>query len=451
VARTTGRGAPEDVAADQRRRILAAAIAEIEEQGYRAMTVADLIARAGVSRKTFYECFANKEECLLGAFDAVVRQGMRRVQSAYDQTDGWPDRVDAAIRALFEAAIESPGALRVGVAEVGAAGAAGIERRERALGRYEEVISDALRLAPGEGEVPEAVLRGVVGGFNRVLYRGLLAGRDAELLALVPDLVRWATSYYPTPASVLAASATAAGPTGAQATPLGGRAPGTLAPHARVRSRRGLPRGDQNVSRSYVVHNQRERIMDAVANLTAANGYAGLSVDGIVREAAVSWHTFYEHFADKEDAFLVTYEVGHNKGLALAEAAYAAEPDWRSGLRAALRSVLEFLAGEPAFAHLALVDVLIATPAAAERSSLGVSGFSQLLVPGLEEAPRGPRPPAVTVDAVAGGIFELCLRHTLHGRTHELPALAPVVTYFALAPFIGAEQAASLATSPDQA
>jgi AcrR family transcriptional regulator len=248
---------------------------------------------------------------------------------------------------------------------------------------------------------------------------------------------------------VLAACTAAAGSSGVAEIPLGGRAPGTLAPHARISNRRGLPRGDQNVSRNYVTHNQRERIMDAVANLTAAHGYAGLSVDAIVREAAVSWHTFYEHFADKEDAFLVTYEVGHAKGLALAEAASAAEPDWRSGLRAALRAVLQFLAGEPAFARLALVDVPIATPAAAERSSLGVSGFSQLLVPGLEEAPRGPRPPAVTVDAVTGGIFELCLRHTLHGRAHELPALAPIVTYFALAPFIGAEQAARLATEPD--
>jgi AcrR family transcriptional regulator len=436
------------VAADQRERIVQATIAEVEEKGYRAMTVADVIARAGVSRKTFYEHFANKHECLLATFDFVVAYAGRSVQRVYDESADWPECVEGAIGALFDVAIENPGALRVAVAEINAAGPEGIERRERALERWEDLVSGALARAPAEGELPAGVRRGLVGGFNRVLYRGVLEGRGAALRKLVPDLARWATSYYPTPAAMLAAGA--ATPASAGRVAPGGRAPGTLAPHARLRSRRGLPRGDQNVSRSYVVHNQRERIMDAVANLVAANGYAGLSVDGIVREAAVSWHTFYEHFGDKEDAFLVTYEVGHAKGLAVVEEAYASEPDWRRGVRAAMGALLRFLASEPAFAHLALVDCLVATDTSAERSSAGASGFAQLLVPGLEELPRELRPPAVTVDAVTGGIFELCLAYTLHGRTRELPGLAPTLSYFALTPFIGAQDAARLALAREE-
>ena len=61
---------------------------------------------------------------------------------------------------------------------------------------------------------------------------------------------------------------------------------------------------------------------------------------------------FYEHFADKEDAFLVAYEVGHGKALASVERAYMAESDWRLAVRAGIGALFGFLASEPSFAHI---------------------------------------------------------------------------------------------------
>ncbi len=419
----------------------------IAANGYQATTVADVIALAGLSRKTFYEHFANKQECLLATYDLVAEESMRRVELAYREAEGWPQRVEAAIRALFEAAVENPGALRLSVAEIAAAGPAGIERRERSMARYEHFIRDALQLAPGNGTVSDTVLKAVIGGLNRILYRRVLRGESAKLLALVPDIFTWATSYYPTPAAILAEPRR---PTPAEQERRralrGGRAPGTLAPHARLRRRRGLPRGDQNVSRSFVVHSQRERILDAVTNLTAAEGYAALKVEDIAEQAAVSLNAFYEHFEDKEDAFLVAYEVGHGKALASAERAYTAAPDWRSGVRAGLAALFDFLAAEPSFAHLALIDARTATSHAAERSIAGVDAFAQMLVPGLEEAPgQDGVPPAVTIEAIAGGIFDLGLHYALHDRTRELPELTVPATYIALAPFLGSKEAARVA------
>jgi AcrR family transcriptional regulator len=440
----------ERVRATQRIALSVAMIDAVAEKGYRATTVADVIARAGVSRKTFYELYANKQECMLVTYDIVADEGMRRVEQAYLAAEGWPGRVQAAIQTLFESAIENPGALRLSLIEIGAVGRAGIERRERSIARYEDFIRSALELAPGSGSVSDTVLKAVIGGLNRVLYRRVLRGERAKLLALVPDLVTWATSYYPTPAPVVAESrghGTLAGRQ--QHPPEGGRAPGTLAPHALLRSRRGLPRGDQNVSRSFVVHSQRERILDAVANLTAAEGYAELKVEDIVEQAAVSLNAFYEHFEDKEDAFLVAYEVGHGKALATAERAYANEPDWRHGVRAGLAALFDFLAGEPAFAHLALIDALIATPQSAERSTLGVDSFARMLVPGLREGPgENGAPPAVTIEAIAGGIFDVCLYHAVHARTTELPDLTASASYIALAPFVGSSEAARIAIEP---
>jgi AcrR family transcriptional regulator len=442
----------------QRLRLALAMIDAIAENGYRATRVADVIARAGVSRKTFYEHFANKQECLLVTYDMVAEEGMRRVEQAYRKADGWPGRVEAAIRTLFEASIENPGALRLSLVEIGAVGPAGIERRERSLDRYVGFIREGLELVPGDGAVSEMTLKAIIGGVNRVLYRRRLKGEDAQLLAIVPDLVSWATSYYPTPAAILAEprAESVAGARGevarggdgirvGRSVLYGGRAPGTLSPHSRLNPRRGLPRGDQNISRSFVVHSQRERILDAVANLTAAEGFAALNVEDIAEQAAVSLKAFYEHFAGKEDAFLVAYEIGHGKGLAFAERAYIAESDWRLGVRAGIAALFEFLATEPSFAHIALIDVLIATARTAERSNVGVQGFARMLVPRTEEAPGRSPVVAVTIEAIAGGVFELCLHYAFQGRIRELPELTVSATYVALAPFLGPEEAARVA------
>ncbi|MCW3056335.1 MAG: transcriptional regulator, TetR family [Solirubrobacterales bacterium] len=436
----------EQTRAEQRVALALAMIDAVAEKGYRESTVADVIARAGVSRKTFYQHFANKQECFLATYDQISARAIRRLEQAYQSAEGWPGRVEATIQELFEAAIENPGAMRVVLLDINALGQAGIERRERSRVHYERFIRDALELAPGKGTLSDAVLTAVIGGLNRVLYRRVLRGERAKLLALVPDLVAWITSYYPTPASILAGPSAGTSPDGRPSRAReGGRAPGTLSPHAYLSGRRGLPRGDQNISRSFVVHSQRERILDAVANLTAARGYIDLKVEDIAEQAAVSLKAFYEHFADKEDAFLVAYEIGHGKALAATERAYVDAGEWQLGVRAGLTELFEFLAAEPAFAHIALVDALVATDLTAERSNVGVDALAKMLVPGLEEAPGQTPRGAVTIEAIAGGIFELCLHYALQDRIGELPELTVPASYIALTPFLGSRDAARVA------
>jgi AcrR family transcriptional regulator len=442
---TAGSVAREQARLRHRVRLALAMIDAVGADGYRATRVADVIARAGVSRKTFYESFENKQDCVLWTFDVIAAELARRLDEAFRETDGWQERIEAAIGALFSSAIDNPGALRLSLFEIAALGPAGIERRERSLGRYERFLHDALTLAPGVGKVPDTVLKAIIGGFNRVLYQRVEDGDADELLGLIPDLTRWAASYYPTPPAILAEPKRLSRAERAAIALEGGRAPGTLAPHPPLGGRRGLPRGDQNVSRSFVVENQRARILDAVTNLAANEGYAALKVEGIAERAAVSLVAFYEHYADKEDAFLVAYEIGQGRALAAVERAYAAQDDWRLAIRAGIGALFRFLATEPAFAHIALVDALVATPRTAERARLAVGAFARLLVPGLEQT-GGQAPSPVTVEAVAGGLVELCLHYALAGRIAELPELVPSATYVALAPFVGGGEAAEIAT-----
>jgi AcrR family transcriptional regulator len=432
----------EQVAVNQRQRLMAAMVEAVGEHGYAKTTVAQLTARAGVSRKAFYQHFANKQQCFLETYDALAAEAVQVVTDAYLRESATEASARSGIDALFEWAIENQRALRLILMEVGSTGPAGIARRERLLGDFEEL----LRVSLGLGSGPNPVLRAIIGGLNQVLYTHAHSGRYAELSGLVPALVRWAISYYPVPESMMALQQRGHAPLRPPAALAGGRAPGTLFPNIAIDERRGSVRGRGSVSRSLVVHSQRERILDAVANLSTERCYAGLTCESIAERAAVSLHAFYTHFTGKEDAFLVAYEVGHHKSLAAVQRARDAQPDWEHGVRAGIGALFEFLASEPAFAHMALVEALTATHRSAERRAKGAVAYARMLAP--ERGAQPERPPAAIVEAISGGLFELCFTQALRGRVQTLPELLPAATYFLLAPFVGAERAARLATAP---
>jgi AcrR family transcriptional regulator len=422
-----------------------ATIEVVGEKGYAELTVSDVIKRAGVSRRAFYEHFSNREECFFATYDSIMSASSAAVGSAFAGKNEFPGSAQGAIEAIFQRALRRPDAVRVLLVEVGAAGPEGIMRRERLGAAYEDLLRERLGVPPGQGPIANPVLRGVIGGIGAVLYSHLQSGRRKQLLDLVPHLVRWTTSYWPAPPELM--NLKDAGPETLPCGRVGGRAPGTLSLGAASSKRRRLVGGEHSVSPIYVAHSQRQRILDAVANLTAAHGYAALTVEGIAAEAAISLQAFYEHFPTKEDAFLVAYEIGHDTGLALVEHAFDSQADWRMGIRAGIEALFDYLASEPAFAHLALVDVQAASTRVTERVARGVTAYGELFAPGFTEAPRAQRPPRVVTAAIAGGIFELCLHHALQRRMHELPLMVPRATYFALAPFIGADAAGKVATA----
>jgi AcrR family transcriptional regulator len=416
--------------------MIEAMLASIGEQGYATTVVADVIAKAVASRKTFYEHFEDKHTCFFAMSDEIASEWVARVERAEDTPDDGQDAIDALVNELFALALESPAALRVLAVELTAAGPAGIERRERALNGLAQPLRETLG-----GDSPEAELlsRTIVGAILRILYARARRGarvrrpRRGDLLALAPEVSAWASRYMLGPNAALVPPAA----NGAGATmPVGGRAPGTLSLGSRAIERRGLPRGDGNVSRSFVVHNQRERILDALANLSAAKGYGATTIPEIVQEAAVSVQAFYEHFSGKEDAFLVAYEIGHRKALAIVERAYESQEDWPAAVRTGIAVLLEFLASEPAYAHLALIDALTASPKAAAVAHEGMNAYAAMLDPGLEFSVNGSPPTAVSVEATAGALLELCFVYVATERTRELPSLLEVASDIALRPFM---------------
>jgi AcrR family transcriptional regulator len=453
-ARGDGAGLPrgpqalprEAVAAHQRERLFKAMVEAVDEHGYVATTISDLVSRAGVSRRSFYEHFHNKDECLLATYDAIVVRLTRRLVGAgrlvgeTGSAEGWKERLEAFICALFEAAIDRPDAARLVCVEMGAAGPAGVQRWAQGAARLERFIVEGFAESPGEGTIPDPVARAIVGALRKILYSRVRRARSskalkAELLQLVPDLVEWIVSYYPSPAD-LPRRPRSRRPVRL----LGGRAPGTLSAPS-LSGARGLPRGEHNLPRGFVAFNQRERIFDAISNLTASGGYPALSLEDIAAEAAVSLQTFYTHFDSKEDAFLATYEVGHAKAMAVVNQTLARQSSWIEGVRAGATALLEYLASEPSYAHLACVDVMIAYPHMAARVHDANDSYAELL--DLRIGDDGPSllPAPVVGEAIVGGVFELLHDYILRGRTRQLPELADHIMYIALTPFMGNQAA----------
>lgn len=428
----------EQVAESQSDRLLEAMIEHAGTEGYAQTTVTDVISLAGVSRKAFYEHFRNRDDCFMAAYERLIATSASELKAAASSTSTEDARVESVIAALFDAAAANPAAVRFTLTEIATAGADGVERRERHVREYEQMLGLALGLpAPtGSDRAPDPMLRALVGGLIDLLTTRRMVRRPKPV---VPEIVDWISSYRIEPAHTVG-DRSSNGSRLNMSHLAGGRAPGTLTPSVNGR-RRGL-RGDNSSTRSFVTHNQRERILDAIANLSATQGFAAVAVRDVAKQASVSMDVFYEHFSGKEEAFLCAYELGHARSLAAVEHAYRSAPDWRAAVRAAIATLFEFLAEEPIFASMALLQAPVATAQTAARARHGFPGYSSMLADRFdEERAHTDKPGAVTLAAINGGLFELCLTYAVLRQSEMTLELVDRATFFVLTPFIGADEA----------
>jgi AcrR family transcriptional regulator len=202
-----------------------------------------------------------------------------------------------------------------------------------------------------------------------------------------------------------------------------------------------LPTGRHGLPRSFVIQNQRERLLAAVADVTSAASYAEMTVEDIIVCAGVSRRTFYEHYKNKEDAFLAAYDAVVSQLFSDVVAAAEAETDFASRVRAGLGAFLDFVAGEPAFARMCIVEVLTAGPEAVLRRGAAMSAFAQLLTENAARFLGATNATPLTAETVVGGIYEVLYTRVLRGEIRELPELLPDLTYSALLSYIGVEAA----------
>jgi AcrR family transcriptional regulator len=181
------------VAASQRTRLLEAVGRAVAERGYAAATIDDIVRGAGVSKKTFYEHFADKQGCFLAAYEAAAEELFERVRDAHATNDDWLDRTRAGIRAYLHWLAAEPALARVFLIEVAAAGPRAAEARERMRDRYAVLMRDLQEEAradmPALPRLPEEVFHAAVAAVDELVVRRIREATARDLPQLEPILL----------------------------------------------------------------------------------------------------------------------------------------------------------------------------------------------------------------------------------------------------------------------
>lgn len=187
----------EFVVRHQRSRIIEGLAREVAEKGYREVTVAGIVKRAGVARNTFYENFASKEECFLAASDHAGQQAMQRVVEAVRQSPpDWSAQVRDGIGAFLSYAASESALARVFIVESLSAGPRASENYERTVRVVVSLFRHGRPVSPHGDQLPETLEETIVGGIFWIVYQRIVSGNAENLEGLLPELVEFALAPY---------------------------------------------------------------------------------------------------------------------------------------------------------------------------------------------------------------------------------------------------------------
>jgi len=164
--------------------MVAAAVETVAELGYAGMTVAQVIERARVSRKTFYDTFADREDCFLAAFEHTHSRVWRLAVEACDRESRWSDRIRLGLARLLIFVEDEPALAKLWVVEALGAGDSVLRRRAQALEEFAEIIDQGRMERKNHRQPSSLTALAVVGGVITVLHGELLRqrGRATDML-----------------------------------------------------------------------------------------------------------------------------------------------------------------------------------------------------------------------------------------------------------------------------
>lgn len=192
--------------------------------------------------------------------------------------------------------------------------------------------------------------------------------------------------------------------------------------------------------REFVAGHKRRRIMVAIAELTAEQGYDATKIGDIVSRAGVARKTLYDIFEGKEEVFLAAFDTAIDEVMQRIEADCAeAAGDWQEQVQAGLASFLSYIAENPALARMCMIEALSATPAATERYEEAMQRFVELV---KRAVPQDEQLPGTIEETLVGGVAWIVYQQIRRGEAEQAEELLPELSEFMLAPFHGAAEAA---------
>jgi AcrR family transcriptional regulator len=320
----------EAVARHQRARLYGAMIEAIDRQGYRATTVAHVIALAGVSRRAFYEQFANKEDCFLATYDIAVARAKKRMLEGWLAERGWANRTHRACQAFIEDTTKNAKAARLVLVDGLEIGVCSRERLLRSALAFERALAAGFKMAPDGIPLPPLAPKAIVGGTRYALFDRLRNNREAELPALTDELLDWISAYR--------SSAGRIGPLG-------------TVPHIPAEPARFLE-GDE----------KRARVLGAVVHLTLDQGYRELTDPQIAQFAGMSTESFHKHFPNKRACYLAVVEEFFDETVQTIATAAARSDDWAEAAYLGTKAAVEHFVAHPGLIKMAFVDLFEVGP-----------------------------------------------------------------------------------------
>lgn len=202
-------------------------------------------------------------------------------------------------------------------------------------------------------------------------------------------------------------------------------------------SLRPLHGGRHSIPPDVLAHNQRERLLSALVSCVAERGYNATTISQITDVASVSKRTFYEHFPGKEECFVSAYDALDTYLAGLMQKAADLEAEWSDEVAAALAALIRFLAARPNLARVYLLEVAAVGEGMVASREATTRRFIALLEPGRQyrEVESG------IEEGLVGGILTLLSRRILGGEAGQLDRFIPAVIEFALAPYLGVDEA----------
>lgn len=173
--------------------------AALTEKGYSATTVADVVRHAHVSKRTFYECFNDKEECLLESYAEISGILLETIEGASKVGASRAERVEHAVRAYLLGLASMPALTRTYILEIQSAGPRALDARRAVMSRFAQTIMRIINAgeagSPSTPRLSEPVALALVGGINELLLREIESQRIEHLIEIKAPILelleRW--------------------------------------------------------------------------------------------------------------------------------------------------------------------------------------------------------------------------------------------------------------------
>jgi AcrR family transcriptional regulator len=396
------------VAENQRRRMHGAMVEAVAANGYGRTSVKQVVTLAGVSRRAFYEQFANKQECFLSTLDLISARALARIADSYQTSKGTLEqRLGIALSSFAEIVRANPKGSRVMLVDAPSAGPAGWARLTQMLATFESRLAASFAHAPDAAPLPGPVARAIVGGLRRVTFVRLLEGRAEEMPAMAEHMLSWALVFKTESPS-----------------PLAGR------PRA-VPAETNLGGEDERAS-----------VLRSALELAAIEGYANLTPMRIADEAGVSIDTFFDLFDDMEACFLAAVQkLGEEVRKTVSDPGLTG-PEWPYAVHRALDALMRYFAARPANAQTIAIGVFAMGQRAVDMGAELAREVAAKLTAGAPGEPLS----GMAREGIEGAIWHTIYSQTAKGGTSALPLLSDYLAYVVLAPYLGAEEAARIVT-----